>query len=194
MQSGTVFLLLLDTSLVWPLDGSKCSLSEIIEGFNRKLIFVMRFFKNEIIVRMNVKCYQNQITNISCDWKHFCTQVLPCEFTFCFSFQQTHYQPGSSSHQQGESWAAASACGHPGHLWTVFQRIPGRRQAHSSRLFFMVNGLTWFGILLLISSFFFFSVDWDFGQDVGPMSTLSKSVRSSVLLPLSEKWRGWLFF
>lgn len=90
--------------------------------------------------------------------KTLCTQVLPHEFKFLFfSSQQTHHQPGSSSHQQGESRAAASACGHPGHLWTVFQRLPGRRRAHSSLLFSMVNGLTWFVILLLISSLSFFS-------------------------------------
>lgn len=84
MQSGTVFLLLLDTSRVWPLDGSKCSLSEIIAVFNRKLIFVMQFIKNEIIVCMNVKCYQNQITNISCDWKHFAHRSCLISLHFVF--------------------------------------------------------------------------------------------------------------
>lgn len=92
--------------------------------------------------------------------KTLLTQVLPqlmwVSIIF-FSSQQTHHRPGSSSHQQGESWATASACGHSGHLWTLLQCIPGRRQAHSSLLFFMLNGLTWFVILLLISSFSFFS-------------------------------------
>lgn len=97
----------------------------------------------------------------------------------CFVFsQQTHHQPGSSSRKQGESWAAASARGHPGHLWSLFQRIPGGRQAHSSLLLFMLNGLTQFVERLHISSCSFFPVDGDFGQDVGPMSTLPKSVSS----------------
>lgn len=76
---------------------------------------------------------------------------------YIFFSQQTHHRPRTSSHQQGESWAAASASGHSGHLWTLFQRIPGRWQAHSSLLLWMLNGPTWFVILLLITSFSFFS-------------------------------------
>lgn len=78
-------------------------------------------------------------------------------FFFFLSCQQTRHRPGSSSRQQGESWAAASACGHPGHLWTLFQRIPGRRQAHSSLLFLVLNCLTRFVIVLLNSFIFFYS-------------------------------------
>lgn len=123
-------------------------------------------------------------------------QFLP-RFTWLsivlFVSQQTHHQPGSSSREQGESWAAAPARGHPGHLWSLLQRIPGARQAHSSLLLFMLNDLTQFVERLHISSCSFFPVDGDFRQDVGPMSALPKSVSSftPACVREGEKSASW---
>lgn len=92
--------------------------------------------------------------------KTLLTQTLPQltrVLNILFFSQQAHHQPGSSSHQQGEFWAAAPACGHPGPVWTLFQRVPGRRRAHSTLLLFTLNGLTWFVIVPLNSFIHFFS-------------------------------------